>query len=311
MKTKIIMMTALLALLATGCGKDKIATRVSLFTGNMTTVGNGAKIYMDPNGSGDYNAKWVENEPISIKGNGNAQSYPIMKNGSAYRLENVEAEGTRYAIYPGPVNANGNNVAVANNGSAGSTITLNELAVKLLADGGSEVIFPMAAKSSDTDNELHFSHLTAGIILSLKANNDINEVSKVDVIVYRKSASDEDPVEVSGVGSYTVKWAQQGSLPLPWGGIGTGEDQDMKYASVMTLNMKDSEHSTNYVNITSEPISFCVPVTISSMNRITIVGYDNSGNPLFSKTAAMQNDATLELELNKMYRFPVLTVDAK
>ena len=308
MKTKIIMMTALVALLATGCVKDKTATRVSLHAENMATTGHGAKIFMNPANAPDYDAEWVAGEPISLKGDGAANDYDIVKAGTKYSLENVTATGTRYAIYPGTYTSAGNDVSVENYGATGS-ITINELALNF-HNGGADVIFPMVAKSHDTDNELWFHHLTAGIILQLKARSataaaGLTHVSRLEVILFRQDGS-YDPtntVDISGVGSYEVSWAEQGMLPLPGGGIGSGYSQDVKYASVMNFNLKEGGNDFVAIDET-EGISFCAPVTMSEINRITVNGYDDSGEQVFTKTSML--GSPLNLEWNNMYKFPEL-----
>lgn len=312
MKTKIIMMTALVALLATGCGKDKIATRVNLFADNMATAGHGAKIFMNPN-SGDFNydAEWVAGEPISIKGDGAATQYDVVKSGTDYYLANVEATGTRYAIYPGTTTANGNDVTVVNNGATGGSITINELAVNFHDYySGADVIFPMAAKSRDNDQELWFHHLTAGMILNIKARTTaISHVDRLEVTLFYEDETFDDSFTVPGLSgcSYTVKWADQG-LPLPGGAIGGGSSRDVKYSSVMKFNLKDEVGGTDFVEIDNgDGITFCMPVTVTGVNRITVNGYSDANALLFTKTTLF--NSALFLNLNTMYRLPQLEVE--
>ena len=297
MKTKIIMTTALLALLAVGCGKDKNVSHVRLFAGQMQT--SGAKVHMEPDNPNT--AYWVVGEPISIKGDEGTHLYNVKEGSEGFYLENVAETGTRYAIYPGTYNSNGNNIVVTNNGASGNTITINSLLVKYTDNGNGEqnIIFPMAAKAASDEEFMYFSHLTAGFKLVLTPNNDY-EIDQLRVIVFSDDDLAAQPIDINGV-EYTVQWADQGLL-LPGGAAGSGLDQDMKYSCVMDLKMvDDANHNVELSQ--GEEKSVFVPVTVAQMNRFTIIGY-LGGVEVFNKTAAL--NASLELELNKMYRIPVV-----
>jgi hypothetical protein len=291
MKTKIIMMTALLALLATGCGKDN--GRYRLFAENMTAAGD-TKLLVNPS---DLVTKWLEGENINVNGT----VAPIAKDGSNYVVD-VQSEvdaSTLYCIYPGTTNANGNVVAVTNNSSSGGTITLSQLAVNFHSNGSHEVIFPMAAKATASAENMEFKHLTAGFRFSLSSASEM-EIHTFKVYVYCSGAA--TGVNPGSIASYTVKWANEGLMPLtPIGEIGSITDRAQSYGSEMVFGMMTE--GVDGVTINSTPKQFCVPLNLCSGNkvkRITVVGLGSTGDMLFAKTIGF-GDTGITIARNKMY----------
>ncbi len=273
MKTKIIMMTALLALLATGCGKDN--GRYRLFAENMTAAGSDTKLLVNPS---DLVTKWLEGEHINVNGTDAA----IAKDGSNYVVDvtsEVDAS-TLWCIYPSNTNANGNVVTVANNNGSGGTITLSQLAVNFHSNNTHDMIFPMAAKATE-DGDMEFKHLTAGFRFSLKSATPMNLYT---FKVYVFGNGEVQSVNPGSMASYTVKWNTEGMVPsLPVGPVGEISSRDLKYGSEMVFNMKTEGEPG--VTINSTPKQFCVPVNLCGMvKRITVVGFDNTGDQLFAKT---------------------------
>lgn len=291
MKTKIIMMTALLALLATGCGKDN--GRYRLFAENMTAAGD-TKLLVNPS---DLVTKWLEGENINVNGT----VAPIAKDGSSYVVD-VQSEvdaSTLYCIYPGTTNANGNNVTVANNNGSGGTITLNKLAVNFHSNGTHDVIFPMAAKATASAENMEFKHLTAGFRFSLSSASEM-DIHTFKVYVYCSGAA--TGINPGSIASYTVKWANEGLMPLtPIGEIGSITDRAQSYGSEMVFNMQTE--GTAGVTINSTPKQFCVPLNLCSGNkvkRITVVGLGSTGDMLFAKTIGF-GDTGITIARNIMY----------
>ena len=295
MKTisRLLFIPLLLTLLATGCTKDKGRIRL------MASPMNGSKVFVPASGVND--ATWVVGETINLNGT----SYAIgTGSDNLFYLydanDNAVAplESTMYAIYPATLTTGGNNVAVTNNGSSGATITINRLAVNF-HDDGYDIVFPMASKANANSNRLLFHHLTGGLKLTLSAQTSCT-VATLKVVTFGTGAA--SAVTIEDV-PYTVRWAVQGPN-IPTGGVGGIEgDRDVKYASEMWFDLRDG---TNPVTITSDGITFSVPVTVNNVNRITVIGYDANGAELFAKT---QNLTSTTIQVNYMYTVPEIQIN--
>lgn len=295
MKTKIVMMTALLALLATGCGKNNGDGRIRIFAENMTAAGNGSKVLVDP--AAPVNGEqWVAGETIKVN------------NSSALTISGDDANGYSvptytgalvnnaiYAIYPGSA-FGGNTVTIDNTNVLEPKIYLTTLRVDFVT-GGHKVAFPMGAKADGETTSILFKHLTAGFQLTLNAASE-KTLTKLKVIVYGDGPAAPVTDAVDGV-SYTVAWTEQGPA-VPVGPTGSITDRDVSYASEMNFNLYNNGSSG--VTFTGEK-TLCIPVTLATVNRITVIGY-NGDNVVFSKTSAVSG-ATLER--NKIY--PVATIN--
>ena len=148
MKTKIIMMSALLALVATGCTKDdnqKVNDgRIKIFAEGMTAAGGNTKLLVDPaNLTGKNGIQWKAGETVNLNGT------PLgitgdQTNGYSIDPDGVDAVGgAYYAIYPGSTFGD-NNWTVTNNKSTASSITLSSLNIKFRDGGKHDIVFPMA-----------------------------------------------------------------------------------------------------------------------------------------------------------------------
>jgi hypothetical protein len=300
-KHRLIGLAALLAL-ATGCGKD-VADRISLFANSM---GGGAKVWMDPDPTDVNGATWVAGEEINLNG----RPYAITANGnSRFSLEVEPLAEAMYAVYPATMNSDGNDIEVVNNNASGATITIKSLAVDF-RDGGHRIVFPMAAQAAAESGSLFFDHLTAGLRLTLEnSTNSGYAIDHLKVVVQGTAAAGD--VEIGGV-SYTVAWAVQGPT-TPSGDIGGIEDdRSVGYSSEMNFRMQ-----TNGVAGVTVPakdggvngsISFCVPVTVCELQRISITGYDASGVQLFTKSKSIDSDRP-NLEVNHMYHIPAIEIN--
>lgn len=300
MKTKIIMMTALLALLATGCGKDMTDGRIRIFAENMTAAG-GSKLQIDP--SAPVNGEqWLNGETIKL----NSATLTITgNNNDGYSVDpgsTALSGGAYYALYPGG-SFNGNTVTVNNGTVAAPTITLTTLAVNF-HDGVHDVVFPMGAKvdESSVASGLQFKHLTAGFRLTLHATTSVT-LTKLKVIVYGSAAAAPVTDAVTGV-SYTVAWANQGNgIPLPNGEVGGLSDLDVAFGSVMNFDLKTSGSAG--VTFTGNK-QLCIPVTLATVRYITVIGY-NGEDQVFVKSSKL--DPGVELERNVIYPVAAIPVN--
>lgn len=293
MKTKIIISTALLAFIAVGCNKENEGS-IRLFAENMTTANNG-KYVIDPDNP-VYSVQWVAGESIDI-------------NGHAFEIEGNESDGCSidvagydigapfYAVYPGGA-FGGNDVTVINS-AATASITLNSLVLDYRNDGSHSVAFPMGTKASEGDNTMTFKHLTSGFRLTLNATVGAVELTRLKVIVY--GTASPAPVVVNGV-SYTVQWASR-PPSLPTGVAGTITDLDVSYASEMYFDLK----TNGMPGVEFNSLKCCIPVTLATVRRITVVGY-NGSDEVFSKSSVM-NSGNVTLERGKMYPIAPITVD--
>lgn len=295
MKTKIIMMTALLALLAAGCGKEGDG-RIRILAENMTAASNGSKVMIDPaapvNGE-----KWVAGETIKVNTTNLTISGDDANGYSVGPYTGALVNGAIYAVYPGS-NFGGNEVTIDNSNPATPSITLTTLRVDFVT-GGHKVAFPMGAKADGETSSILFKHLTAGFQLTLNAASEVT-MTKLKVIVYGDGPAAPVTNAVDGV-SYTVAWAQQGPA-VPVGPTGSITDRNVGYASEMNFDLYNN--GTSGVTFSGEK-KLCIPVTLATVNRITVIGY-NGSNEVFSKTSSVPG-ATLVR--NKIYPVAAIQVN--
>ena len=290
--TIIFILSFLLMLLATGCKKDN--SRISIYTENMT---GDSKVWVDP--SNVNGATWTTGETLNLNGD----EYTIASDDNGFYVVNtsVPLEAALYAVYPATTSSNGNNVTVENS-STSHTVTINSLAVNFNGDGH-DIVFPMAAYASSGSRKLLFQHLTGGLKLNL-TNTTATTLSSVKVITY--GVGPIDPVTLNENITVATRWAVQGPN-VPTGGVGQIEgDYDIKYCSEMNFSMMDN--GTPGVEVpTTGGLTFCVPVTVSSVKRLVVIGYNASGTPLFSKTMTL---ATAQpIARNHMYPIPTIQIN--
>ena len=291
--TIIFILSFLLMLLAVGCKKDN--SRISIFAENMA---GDSKVWVDPT---DVNsATWIPGETINLNGD----VYTIASDNNGFYVANttVPLEAALYAVYPATLNSDGNNVTVENS-STSRTVTLNSLAVNF-NDGGHDIVFPMAAYASSGSNKLLFQHLTGGLKLNL-TNTTATTMSTVKVITY--GAGPIQPVTLNDNITVTTQWAAQG-LHVPTGSVGQIEgDYDAKYCSEMNFTMMDNGNTGVEVPTTEGGLTFCVPVTVSSVKRLVVIGYNASGTPLFTKTMTLTTAQSITR--NHMYPIPTIQIN--
>lgn len=295
MKTKIVMMTALLALLATGCGKNNGDGRIRIFAENMTAVGNGSKLLIDTDNPAS-SSQWLLGEEINV----NDVSFTIGDDGNGnYQLDvTTLGEQTLFAVYPGD-EFGGNSWHVDNSDSDRPIINLANLVLNF-HDGTTthDVVFPMGAKAEANAGTMMFRHLTAGFRLTLQATSSVT-LTNLKVIVYGDAPSD---VEIDGV-RYTVQWA--GLTPsVPVGPTGSITDRVVANASEMNFTLKTD--GSDGVTFSNKQI--CIPVVAQdNVKRITVIGY-NGSSQVFAKTSTLAGEG-VDLEINKIYPVKAIQMD--
>ena len=291
------MMTALLALLATGCGKNNGDGRIRIFAENMTAAGNGSKLQIDADDPAS-SSQWLLGETINVNGT----SFPIGDDGEGgYQLDvtSLGEPTTLYAVYPGD-NFGDNYVNVDNSHTDAPIINLANLVLNF-HDGETthDVVFPMGAKAEANAGTMMFRHLTAGFRLTLQAASSVT-LDKLKVIVYGDAPED---VEIDGV-RYTVLWA--GLTPsVPVGPTGSITDRDVANASEMNFTLKTD--GSNGVTFTGDK-QLCIPVVAQdNVKRITVIGY-NGNTQVFAKTSTLADDG-VDLQINKIYPVKAIQVN--
>ena len=286
MKTnKIIAVAAVLAMTVSGCTKDNLSIRLLSEPMNF-----GAKVLMDPTAIND--AEWIEGEQINLNG----VTYSISKRGGSYYIDlNDPINVAMTAVYPATVDANGNNVTFD-----GTTLTINSLNVDFRT-GGQSIIFPMAAEAAAGSEALKFDHLTGGLKLTLTDTSTSKDytLGSLRIVTYGNGAT-ADPIDPRhGV---TACWAVQG-LAVPGGMVGgNGNSVDAKYATQMDFTITANGNPGKAIDHQGS-ISVCVPITVSSVKTLMVMGFGTDGTQLFSRTATYDPVLT-EVQANHMYLVP-------
>lgn len=296
MKTTKIILAAALALLAAACGKDNNGGRYRLMAEQMSNAGGNAKVFMDPTHIDA--AQWVAGETLNINGYlfsiaGNSTAGYSVNTGDAF----ASAPSIK-AIYPAG-NAGGNDVTLT---SDRDSVIIRNLVLNF-HDGGHDVVFPMATGDITSSSEsITFQHLTGGMRLTLQ-NASLSQgvtVGSVRIVTYGDGANGGNVAARNGV---TCCWAVQGpSVPGGMPGSTTG-DVDVRYSSEMHFSLKEGSTPGKAI-AASGSLSFCVPVTVSTVKTLEVTGYDTDGKQLFQKTKTLATAATIQA--NKMYQIPVI-----
>ena len=294
----------LLASLTVGCTKDDAndngngnaqanSKRISIFAEGFN---NNSKVLINPNNLA-AGAQFVQTETIKIFDT----EYPIYFDGTDYYIQsNTEFTGNLTAFYPG-------------NMVSGFTVVLNELPIEIIPDGTNvfeSIAFPMYATGTVSSTQgLVFKHLSAGMRLTLNnASSNDALMSKLTII----AQSNEDahdlgfygPDNQSTADDTVARWAVQGPQ-VPGGAVGSHTtDVNAKYASVMNFDFGNS----GAIDAGSS-ITFCVPLTISHVDKLVIVGYNASGDEIFSVTTDGSTFPGIDAERNHMYTIPTITIN--
>jgi hypothetical protein len=289
-----------LALLFVGCTKEEEnADRINIFSEGMNA--NGSKVFIPSNNDGTPNANgatWVAGESVNLNGT----LLTITSDGDGrFSLPVAPLSEMMYAVYPATTASGGDTITVTNNNASGTTITIKSLAVDF-RDGGHRIIFPMAAKADANSGSLLFNHLTGALRLTLaNSSNSGIVVDHLKVVVQGTAAA---PTVTRNEVNYTVRWEVQGPT-MPSGDVGISGDLEVSYSSEMYFNMQTSGNAGVTVPANGS-ISFCVPVTVNHVKRISITGYDASGVQLFSKVKELDS---FEIKVNHMYNIPLFNIN--
>lgn len=304
------MMSALLALVATGCTKDdnqKVNDgRIKIFSESMTAAGGNTKLLVDPaNLLSPNGIQWKAGETVNLNGStrtitGNTtDGYSIDPAGVA------QAGGAYYAIYPGNT-FDGNSWTVTNNkNTSASSITLSSLNIKFRDGGKHDIVFPMATKINNESTSMTFKHLTAGFKMTLHANSAV-ELKQLKVYVYGTpgdAAGTPDASEVDGM-TCNVKWANEGPM-IPIQEVGQVPDDEPAYGSEMVFNLY-SEEVAGVSIAADDDLTFCIPVTLATVKKIAVVGY-NGSTKVFTKISSMPS--SVAIERNTMYSVKTININ--
>ena len=308
MKTiKIMTITALLVVLAAGCGKDNEKQsllddgHLHLFTENMGN--NGTKILIDP--ANINGATWVANEHINLNGT----PYVIVgDNDNDYYLDGVSPLTVdMYAVYPATINEGGNHIDASNDGAAACAVNIHSLCVEFVGNGGNaqKVYFPMAAKAAAGSHSLGFRHLTGGIRLTLKNNGTYTDLDVARLVVSATTA-DGKPAIYKDLYPTEDGWNPRLLPGMPSGEIGIEGDQNVQFIADMTLYLKEGSYDYKTIASNGGEITFCMPMLAKEFKTLTIKGYSPSGTEIFSKTKILET--AIAIERNKMYNIPVIAL---
>jgi hypothetical protein len=295
---KIILISAVAAMLAAGCGKEAAGDGfLKLFAERMD--GGNSKVLVDPNDVSG--ASWVADEQIDLNG----VKCTIKGDGDAFYLDGVTPlNSTMYAVYPAAINADGNHIAVSNNGATACGVNIHSLSVEFVDDNTQKVVFPMAAKAAANSRGLKFRHLTGGIRLTLKNTKADADLNVARLVVTATTASHE-PAIYKDLCPTEDGWTPSLLPAIPSGEVGSiNGDQDVRFISDMTLFLKDG--SNNYKTITRDngTITFCMPLLAREVKYLTVTGYSSTGTELFSKEKTLETPTAIQR--NVMYDIPII-----
>ena len=304
MKTNKLIAIMFFAVLVAGCSKDNneegsVVPNDGLLHITAEAINSNAKVLVNP--AEPNGASWVAGEQIDLNGT----PCTIARRNDYFYLDGIAPQAVdMYAIYPATINANGNDIAVTNNGSTTCAIDIHSYAIDIHPDGSHDVIFPMAAYTAAGGTSLLFRHLTGALRLTLTGSTT-HHVTRLVVTATREDGSAAIYKDLK------PSWAN-GTLPgIPGGEPGSViNDQGAQFISDMTLVMNTNDgngHLTQGVDIEAgNSLTFCIPLLVKELKRFAITGY-NGDSQLFSKTKTLDN--ALDVERNKMYNIPEIAID--
>lgn len=312
-KTKIFTLTLLVALLAAGCSKSEQEegavtasqnqkNRLWIFANDMGR--DGSKVSINPE-EPNQAAQWIEDELVAVNGTvyevafDNAQQKYYLKDRNTHAPVAALGEDMS-ALYPGA--SFGRNIVEIVNGKE---VVMSQLEIAFLDGDRQAMAFPMVAGATANSSELYFDHLSAGVQITLSNPLDDINITRLTII----AQSNE---EVSNLGientDTIARWAVEGPW-VPLGLVGHNDDEvDVKYSSVMNFVLSDKVNNREYKTLESgvDNLKFCIPITISSMKRIKVIGYDDNGEIAFYVTKEFSSP--VEVKSNNMYALPVIEI---
>ncbi len=297
-KQKIFVLTLLATALVAGCSKtepgpdtDGAKAHISIFTNQM----DGSKTSINPANPGD-GENWIAGETVTLNNN----TYPIVQVGDHYGIETAPLDVDMTSFYPG-TSFGHNQVEVI-----GNEIVMHRLAVHFQANAMQTIAFPMVATAAAGADRLYYNHLSGGIQVNLQ-NGRSNDVTVASVTIMAQSTTNVVNLGYTDeANTYTARWAVEGPQ-VPLGPVGDNDDEvDVKYASVMNFDLYDDIDPG--INIAADcSLQFCIPITISSVKSLRVVGYDADGNELFNVKKSFGTEVTMER--NQMKAFPTITIN--
>ena len=306
MKTnKIILIVALAALLAASCGKDDDHSspadgQLRLFAEPMNA--GGTKVLVDPAHVND--ASWVTDEQIDL--NGSKCTIKGSKSDGFY-LDGIEPLTVdMYAIYPASLNADGNHIAVTNDGAAACAVNIHSLCVEFVDGNTQKVVFPMASKAIHDSPSLQFRHLTGGIRLTIKNNKEEDDLDVARLVVSATTATG-DPAIYKDLQPTEDGWTPSLPPAVPTGEVGIEGNQDAQFIADMTLYLKEGDDYYKTISAAGGEITFCMPLLAREVKFLTIKGYSSTGDELFSKTKELATDTPILR--NHMYNIPIIEIN--
>lgn len=312
-KTKIFTLTLLVALLAAGCSKSEQEegavtasqnqkNRLWIFANDMGR--DGSKVSINPDDPSE-GAQWITDERVLV--NGNVYKVAFDDQYQKYFLKDISTNQPvmpfseeMSALYPGE--SFGRNIVEIENGKE---VVMSQLEIAFLDGDRQAMAFPMIATASANSEALYFDHLSAGVQITLSNPNDDINITRLTIIA-------QSNTEVGNLGientDTIARWAVEGPW-VPLGLVGHNDDEiDVKYSSVMNFVLSDKVSDTEYKTLVSGgELKFCIPITITQMDRIKVIGYDDNGDIAFYVKKEF-NGGTDELRSNNMYALPVIEI---
>ena len=294
---KIILISAVAALLAAGCGKEAGDGYIKLFAERMD-LGGHSKVLMDPD---DVNgASWVADEQIDLNGS------PCTIKGNStdgFYLDGVAPlSSTMYAVYPAAIHQGSNHIAVTNIPGSTCMVAIHSLAIDFTGDGRQRTYFPMAALADPNSGTLHFKHLTGCLRLTL--NNTSSDEMEMDSLVIGVIAPNGDPAIYKALRPSAGAWTAwpSGTLPaLPSGEVGnTHETQGAEFVKTMSFSLRTN--GTIGITIPANgSVTFCIPMLAKEFLIFYVEGFYQN-HQIFNKNKVLDNP--LAIERNKIYTLP-------
>ena len=312
----VIAMT-LLAVLATGCKKEKVTGMRLAITSEDFRATSGSKVAFNP--TNPYSVStWVANEPIMVNStvfwtafaefNDPTQNLWYLTTDTVSpdsQTNDVNAEDPLVdpfvrALYPG--NAFGGNELTID----ADTMKLTRLVIDYPQAGTMQqkMAFPMISVPGDRqDNTLYFRHLTAGLKITLtNGGTDAVDVASLKIVAWGVNNTTAN----LGYDGVTARWVQEGPT-VPGGHAGDiPVDLNVSYASEMHFDFRTAGMAGASVPASGN-LTFCVPLTLNSVRYLTVTGYSSTGDEVFCKTADLGSSVTISR--NVMYTVPTISVE--
>ena len=111
------------------------------------------------------------------------------------------------------------------------------------------------------------------------------------------------PFEEDFIAGVTDKVKEALEVAL-WQGDTTSLTPNLKYFDGMLKILANDADVIHVTIAAGSSLTFCIPVTVTSLTQIAVAGYDASGAQRFVKGKALGNTA---IDRNKMYYLPAIS----